>query len=122
MKKEIFFVTLMLSTLGCSTPPMAQHHPIIFYKPYTDSLETNFYYNHTSGFSMQKQLTNLKNANVSADFKRSIERKDCRFVALTGTIYVFPGLSGYGIDKKEMLFSIPSRRKRKNTSINITLK
>ena len=67
---------------------------IFFYKPYTDSSETNLYKDTTIKFDYNIQYGNIKNANVKNDVKNAIAHSDFRIVSISGYSYLFPGLEG----------------------------
>ena len=67
---------------------------IIFYKPYSDSIETNLYYDTIIKFNYEIQYANLKNAKIEEDVNRAIKNNDLRIISISGNSYLFPGLEG----------------------------
>ena len=67
---------------------------IVFYKPYTDSEETNLYKDTLVKFDYNTQYKNVKNANVNADVENAMEHNDLRIVSISGYTYLYPGLEG----------------------------
>ena len=73
--------------------------PIFYYKPYTDSIETNIPIDSTTLFNYNIQYQNLKNANVENEVTNAVRLKDLRFISISGVGYLYPGLEG-GYDIK----------------------
>ena len=67
---------------------------IFFYKPYTDSSETNLYKDTIIKFDYNIQYANLKNANINNDVNWAIKNNDLRLISISGNSYLFPGLEG----------------------------
>ena len=67
---------------------------IFYYKPYTDSLETNLYKDTIVKFDYKTQYYNLESANLNNEVENAIVQRDYRIIALSGNCYVFPGLDG----------------------------
>ncbi len=80
---------------------------IFFYKPYTDSLETNLYKDTILEFDYNIQYENIKNANVENDVKTALSKKDFRIIAISGNSYLYPGLEDrYGMLIKKFGFKV----------------
>lgn len=67
---------------------------IFYYKPYTDSSETNQYKTTLLEFNYDTQYHNLKFANANIEVENAIKHSDYRFIGLSGASYVYPGLDG----------------------------
>ena len=74
---------------------------IIFYKPYTDSTETNLYRDTIVKFDFRTQYENIKNAEIKKDVEVALFNKDYRIVAISGNSYLYPGLEGGYETKKD---------------------
>ena len=82
---------LFLTYLGFG---QATHKYIFFYKPYTDSSETNLYKDTLVKFDYDIQYWNIANANINDDVKNAIKNNDFRLISISGNSYLFPGLEG----------------------------
>ena len=67
---------------------------IFFYRPYTDSIETNLYRDTIIKFDYNIQYENIKIADIKKDVKIAIANSDFRIVSISGNSYLFPGLEG----------------------------
>jgi hypothetical protein len=67
---------------------------IFYFKPYTDSIETNLYKDTLVKFDYETQYYNLESANINIEVENAFKHNDFRIIALSGACYVFPGLDG----------------------------
>jgi hypothetical protein len=95
MRKTLIIITVVtVQFLFFHGIGMAQKGCIFFYKPYTDSYETNFYKKAQSKFDYKTQYNNIKSANIKSELKNAISHQDHRFIAISGESYLYPGLEG----------------------------
>jgi len=94
MKQIITILSLAFVFIANCSYGKTKPNYIIFYKPYTDSNETNLYNDSIIKYDYKIQYANLKNANVEEDVKRAIAHKDLRIISICGVSYLFPGLDG----------------------------
>ncbi len=85
----LFFATITFCCFGQTNP-----NYIFFYKPYTDSSETNLYRDTILAFDYNIQYENIKNANIENDVNSALSQKDFRIIAISGNSYLYPGLEG----------------------------
>jgi hypothetical protein len=99
MKKTLMTISLLIFQLFFfSSILLAQKKCIFFYKPYTDSIETNLYEKPSVKFDYKTQYNNIKSADVKTEISNAIKHNDYRFIAISGNSYLYPGLeSGSGI-------------------------
>jgi hypothetical protein len=64
---------------------------IFFYKPYTDSSETNLYRDTLVKFDFKTQYENIKNADIKKEVEIALLHNDFRIVGISGVSYLFPG-------------------------------
>jgi hypothetical protein len=101
MKRASIIINMIIFQLLFHTITLAKKGYIFFYKPYTDSSETNLYQKTQLKFDFKTQYNNIKNANIKNDVNNAILHKDYRFVSISGVGYLYPGLEGgYVKDKK----------------------
>ena len=74
---------------------------IFFYKPYTDSSETNLYRDTLVKFDFKTQYENIKNADIEKEVEIAIGHNDYRIVGISGNSYLYPGLEGGYKTKKD---------------------
>ncbi len=91
MKAHII-VLLFLITGQCFGQTKPKY--IFFYKPYTDSSETNLYRDTIVKFDFKIQYENIKAADMEKDVEMAISNMDYRIVAISGNSYLYPGLEG----------------------------
>jgi hypothetical protein len=95
MRKTLIIITVVaFQFLFFHGIGMAQNGCIFFYKPYTDSYETNFYKKSQSKFDYKTQYNNIKSANIKNELKNAISHHDYRFIAISGESYLYSGLEG----------------------------
>lgn len=99
-KNLILLFTLHLTIISNIAFAQEASHIIFFYRPYTDSSETNLYEKITSKFDYNTQYYNIKGSNIINDLDIALKHNDYRFISIQGFTYVFPGLMGYIKDKK----------------------
>ena len=85
----ILLIIVYGQTFGQTNPKY-----IFFYKPYTDSTETNLYRDTIVKFDFRTQYENIKNAEIEKDVEFAILNKDYRIVGISGNSYLYPGLEG----------------------------
>jgi hypothetical protein len=85
----VLFLILKGQCFGQTNPKY-----IFFYKPYTDSMETNLYRDTAVKFDYTIQFKNIKNAEIEKDVKIAIAHSDFRIISISGYSYLFPGLEG----------------------------
>jgi hypothetical protein len=116
MKKATQILNLtVLQLFLCATGATAQKTYIFFYKPYSDSSETNLYQKTLPRFDFKTQYVNIKNADVKSDFNNATSHKDYRFISISGVGYLCPGLEGGYIKYKvgERVFVVSERKYEK---------
>ena len=79
---------------SCSSNNQKPSKAIFFYKPYTDSTETNIPITQNQTFNYETQYYNIKSANVLMEVNYAMSQNDFRIIALSGASYVYPGLEG----------------------------
>jgi hypothetical protein len=89
-----FCIILSFTILTFSCFGQAKTNYIFFYKPYTDSSETNLYKDTIVKFDYKVQYANLKKANINNDVEWAIKNNDLRIISISGNSYLFPGLEG----------------------------
>ena len=110
MKQTIYILIITIGLLGCDNQPKevykkpvsesvtltGQTNPniIFFYKPYTDSSETNLFRDTSIKFDFNKQYESIKNADIEKEVEIAILNKDFRVIAISGNSYLYPGLEG----------------------------
>jgi hypothetical protein len=99
-KASITITVIVFQFLFIHGIVLAQKGCIFFYKPYTDSHETNLYQKIQSKFDYKTQYNNIKAANIKSELKNAINHHDYRFIAISGNSYVYPGLEGGYIKNK----------------------
>ena len=101
--KQIFtiFSFLLCSLYFVQSFGQASPRFILYYKPYTDSSETNLYRDTVIKFDLNTQYENIKNADIEKDVEIAILNKDYRIVGISGNSYLFPGLEN---KKKKIKF------------------
>ena len=102
MKKYLISILSILIVVT-EAAPQSKTGYIVFYKPYTDQMETNVYTSGPIKFDYNTQIKNVKNANITEDLDLAIKHKDYRFIGISGNTYVLPGLEGYTKDKNGVL-------------------
>ena len=90
-KISISAVLILISALVFG---QTSHKVIFFYKPYTDSIETNLFLDTLFKFDYKTQYENIKNADVVKDVETAIRNNDFRFIGISGNSYLYPGLEG----------------------------
>ena len=67
---------------------------IFYYKPYTDSSETNLYKDTIIKFDYKIQYDNITKADIDREVDNAIAHSDFRFISISGNSYLYPGLEG----------------------------
>lgn len=67
---------------------------IFYYKPYTDSSETNLYKDTVIKFDYKTQYDNITKSNIDREVDNAIAHSDFRFISISGNSYLYPGLEG----------------------------
>jgi hypothetical protein len=91
-KKIYIFLSLLFLTYFSFGQTVPKY--IFFYKPYTDSSETNLYKDTLVKFDYNIQYANIANANINDDIENAIKNNDFRLISISGNSYLFPGLEG----------------------------
>ena len=110
MKQTIYILTITLGLLSCNNQQKQVNETIIgstgtlnvqtipkvvfFYKPYTDSSETNLYRDTLVKFDFKTQYENIKNADIEKEVEIALLHNDYRIVGISGNSYLYPGLEG----------------------------
>ena len=91
MKFNILVLLILVKGLafGQTSPKV-----IFFYKPYTDSSETNLYRDTLVKFDFKTQYENIKNANIEKEVEIALVHNDYRIIGISGNSYLYPGLEG----------------------------
>ncbi|MBK7855755.1 MAG: hypothetical protein IPJ79_13455 [Bacteroidetes bacterium] len=91
MKLNILLLLILIKglALGQASPKL-----IFFYKPYTDSSETNLYRDTLVKFDFKTQYENIKNADIEKEIEIALVHNDYRIVGISGNSYLYPGLEG----------------------------
>jgi len=93
MKK---LLPMLLMAFAVCAQAQAQSTPkyIVFYKAYTDTLETDLYRDTVIKFDSNIQYENVKNASVRENLGTAVKNNDFRFISIGGYSNLFPGLEG----------------------------
>jgi hypothetical protein len=91
---KICIITIIFLTLTSLSFRQSSIKIILYYKPYTDSLETNLYNDTIVKFDFKTQFYNLESVNIDREVENAIKHNDYRIIAISGNCYVFPGLDG----------------------------
>ncbi|MBB2145389.1 hypothetical protein GM921_07835 [Pedobacter sp. LMG 31464] len=91
MKINIIALLILITgqTFGQTSPKV-----IFFYKPYTNSSETNLYRDTLVKFDFKTQYENIENADIEKEVQIALLHNDYRIVGISGNSYLYPGLEG----------------------------
>ena len=67
---------------------------IFYYKPNTDSSETNLYKDTVVKFDYKTQYNNIREADIEKEVENALIHSDFRFISISGNSYLYPGFEG----------------------------